>query len=166
MTFFASGAVYGTVRYLLPAMAYFVPIIIVAVVGVFLWLALEADDVSGLSDIMVASFKTLSGVDNPNDIFFKCDVRPSGVGSAFAHLGWTLLALGLAIVNAAPGLTAIIGLPIGALMTLLGSVMALVKRDTGLVIAGLATFTIGMAGVIVGGLMMRLIHYITTADCY
>ena len=58
LTFFASGAVYGTVRYLMPAMAYFVPIIIVAVVGVFLWLALEADDVSGLSDIMVASFKT------------------------------------------------------------------------------------------------------------
>jgi len=139
------GVTYNAVERAAPWIALAV-ILTIPMMGV-MWV----NDILGFDSFINESWQALSGVDTPNDVVPEC---PAGSQTT----GWVLLLLFLPLLNAIPGLVAIVGLPLGAVWAVAGGLRYLFDKDEEWLKSGVGVFTLGLAGVVVAGLIMRITH--------
>jgi hypothetical protein len=70
----------------------------------------------------------------------------------------------LTILIALIGLSVMLGIPVGAVWSLVGVVATLSNKDTRNLSIGLSVVTLSLCGVVVAGLLMRWVNVITTSS--
>lgn len=151
--------------------SYVFPMLLLAfALGVVVFYILTAvqwvDNHSGVSTFMVKSFQTLSGVDTPgqvvqdNQCHFGTGALNFDLFGFLATMVLSLVVIGLAVVNAVPGIVAMVTLPVALAVLLVGCISTIISvgEEKKILAGGLALLTFGCGAVIVAGLMMRMIH--------
>lgn len=150
---FVTGAAVVTFERLLP------PLLIVLAAGLVLWVPLSViawfNDQSGLDRVIIGSWRSLSGVDRPSQVVGDC---PPGLDPN----GWVFAELGLGFANFIPGVVAIVGLPIGTILAGTGGLKYLISRDPDWLRRGVRVLASGVAGLVIAGLVMRLLNWMST----
>lgn len=131
--------------------------------GFILMGAMWVNDRTGVSSMMVGSWQYLSGVDTPGEIVAECPEDSNA--NFFLGMAIILIMLVVAIANVVIGATAIIGIPLGVLMTIVGGLHALATQSSDMIARGLGVLTVGLGAVVASGLVMRLINVVTTYNC-
>lgn len=154
------GVAYRLVERMLPAVA--VGLILFPVLLAAFWF----NDRTGVEDLVVHSWQLLSGVDTPGEIVVDCPTRTDSTREeALVGLLVSLLGLALALGNVFVALVALIGIPVGLVGSVVGGIHALITRRSTWLSPALSILLAGIGAVVVAGLVMRLMHWLSGLNC-
>lgn len=136
-------------------------IAVAAIVALVLFGVVWLEMKTGLNMVMVRSWQFLSGVDTPDQIIVNnqdnCPMKSEG--EFFLSMAMVILLMVIAFANVLVGLVAIIGIPVGIVMTLGGAAMTVYKEAKhDLLPSGLQVLTYGLGAMILAGIVMRIMH--------
>jgi hypothetical protein len=123
------------------------------------------NDFTGVNDLLVESYQWIVGVENPNDMMPDHCVGggDDGFGSFLLTLAFLAIMFVVAVGTALVGMASIVGIPVGMVATLLGSLASLVKRDPAPLSVGLKILTLALGGAIAVGFALRVMNEVFTA---
>lgn len=160
------GSAYWTAQSIAPAI--FAGIAVGLITLPIILAAEWINDFTGISHLLVGSWQALSGVDAPGEVVVSCDTfgdYNDTTTTTFGDVLIALLVLIIAIANFIPGVIAIVGIPVGLAVGGVGAFryFTVGKRDW--VRTGLGILSVAVGAVIVAGLVMRLMHFLSASTC-
>ena len=112
-----------------------------------------------IGEYLLSSFQSISGLSTSRDLLQHCTSEP-----VFGLILTVVLSILMLPVGIVGGL-ATIAVPVGVIATLFGILISVIKRSKAPVIWGTSVLALGMAGVVVAGLSLRLIHFASGLHC-
>ncbi len=150
-----AGVTYSAVEKVAPTILAWIALSVILMYPL-MWL-MWVSNTLGFESFLVNSWQSLSGVSSPGDIVPECASGPTL---------WALVLWVLPVLNAVPGFVAIFGLPIGAIWSFVGGLRYLLDRNSDWLKSGIGVFGLGLLGVVLAGLVMRLTHFLySTLGC-
>lgn len=149
LAFLIAGGSYYALERIAPGL------LIALVVGVFIvtplmWFSAG----TGIDGFIISSWQWLSGVGDPNGVFGECLAGQS-------RNAWVLFVFILTILNAAPGVIAVFGIPISVLVVAAGVIQYVAAHKNDWFEMGLWGLTVSLGALILAGVIMRVIHYMS-----
>lgn len=148
-------------------------LLVVGAIVVILWYPFAAimwiNDRTGIENMLVSSWQSLSGVQVPADVYQECGGSspiPSDTlwGVVLIFLLWVLTAV-LVFGNVIIGLGAVVGIPVGAIASGLGAIGSLALRTKEPLYVGLIILSVGLGCMVAAGLVMRIVNFTSGVMC-
>ena len=129
------------------------------VVAPFVWFGQKA----GTINFVHSMWLSMGGIERPVDMVQECEQQTDNL-----ILGLTAILLTMALIIVFMGggtMMLAFGLPVGAVMFLYGSVLYVATRDDKALLRGTKVLSVAVAGILIAGLGINIIHFVSGLDC-